>query len=69
MTVRKDEQAPTGSGCERVSSTEHDTTGFDSIETFNNYSDYGPREHILDEAGEEGLAGKVFVVYKDRHSA
>ena len=65
----KGRAARTGSGRERVRGTEHGTTGFDSIETFNNYSDYGPREHILDEAGEEGLAGKVLVVYKERHSA
>jgi len=52
----------TRSGRERVGSTEHDTTGLYSIETLNDYSNYGPREHVLDEAGEEGLAGEVLVV-------
>jgi len=62
--VRKDSGALTRSGRERVGSTEHDTTGFDSVETFNNDCDDGPREHVLDEAGEEWLAGEVLVVYK-----
>lgn len=61
--MRKDKGALTGSGRERVGSTEHGTTGLHSIETLNYYSNYGPREHVLDEAGEEGLAGEVLVVY------
>jgi len=64
--VRKYKRALTGSGLERLGSTEHDTTSLDSIETLNDYGDYGPREHVLDEAGEEGLASEVLVVYKDR---
>lgn len=59
-------QALTGCGRERVGSTEHGTTGLDSIETLNNHSDYGSREHILDETREERLAGKVLVVYKEQ---
>jgi len=51
------------SGRKWVGSTEHSATGLDSIETFNNYRDYGPRAHILDKAGEEGLVRKVLVVF------
>lgn len=61
--MRKDERRLTWSGRERVGSTKHDTTGLDGIETFNNHRDYRPREHVLDEAGEEGLAGEVLIVY------
>lgn len=64
--MRRDKQALTGCGSERVGSPKHGTTGLDSIETFNHHSDYGSREHILDEAGEERLAGKVLVVYKEQ---
>jgi len=52
----------TRSGRERVGSTEHGTTGLDSVETLNNHSNYGPRVHVFDEAGEEGLASEVLVV-------
>ena len=63
--MRREKQALTGSGRERVGSTEHGTTGLDSIETFNDHSYNGSREHIFDEAWEEWLAGKILVVYKD----
>jgi hypothetical protein len=62
--VRKRKSVLTRSGRERVGSTEHGTTGLDSVETLNNHSNYGPRVHVFDEAGEEGLASEVLVVYK-----
>ena len=62
--MRKEKRVLTRSGRERVGSTEHGTTGLHSIETLNDHSNYGPRKHVLDEAGKERLAGEVLVVYE-----
>lgn len=62
--MRKDKGGLTGSGGERVGGTEHGTTGLHSVETLDDNSNYGPGEHVLDEAGEEGLVGEVLVVYE-----
>jgi hypothetical protein len=49
-------------GGEGVGGTEHGTPGLDGVETFPDHADDGARGHVLDEAGEEGLASEVGVV-------
>lgn len=49
-------------GGEGVGGTEHGTAGLDSVETFPDHADNRARGHVLDEAGEEGLASEVGIV-------
>ena len=46
----------------RVGGAEHGTAGLDRIETLPDHGNDGAGSHVLDEAGEEGLALEVSVV-------
>ena len=52
----------TRGGGERVGSTEHGTTGLDGIQSLPDHGDDGTSGHVLDQAGEEGLALEILVV-------
>lgn len=52
----------TGGGGEGVGSTKHDAAGLDGVEALPDHGDDGAGGHVLDEAGEEGLALEVGVV-------
>jgi len=52
----------TDGGLERVGSTKHDTASLDSIESLPDHRNNGARRHVLDQAGEEGLALEIGVV-------
>jgi hypothetical protein len=47
---------------QRVSSTQHDTSSLDRIETFKNDGNDGARGHVLDQSREEGLVSKIGIV-------
>ena len=53
----------TRSGRQWVGSTKHDTASLDGIETFPDHSNNRTRCHVLDQAGEEGLALEVGIVW------
>ena len=47
---------------EGVGRAEHDTAGLDGVKALPDHRDDGASSHVLDEAGEEGLALEVSVV-------
>lgn len=53
----------TDGGSQGVGSTEHGTTSLDGIKTFEDNGYDGAGGHVLDQAREEGLVGKISVVY------
>ena len=55
-------EARTRSRSEGVGRAEHDTAGLDGVKALPDHRDDGASSHVLDEAGEEGLALEVSVV-------
>ena len=51
-----------GGGGGGVGLAQHDAAGFDDVETLPDHGDDGAGTHVLDESGEERLAGEVGVV-------
>jgi len=49
-------------GLERVSCSEHNTTSLHSVKALPDHGDDGAGSHVLDQAGEEGLALEVSIV-------
>jgi hypothetical protein len=52
----------TDGGLERVGGTEHDTASLDGVKSLPNHGNNGAGRHVLDQAGEEGLALEIGVV-------
>lgn len=52
----------TDGGLEGVGSTEHDAAGLDGVKSLPDHGDDGAGGHVLDQAGEEGLALEIGVV-------
>ena len=61
--VGEDVKKHTRSRREGVRRAEHGTASLDGVKTLPDHRNHGARCHVLDQAGEEGLALEVSVVY------